>query len=744
MPLKKIAPIKVNDAATAPADAVVIDLVKDTRLKQKDIKRAHWVVDQCRTNEIDLLADAGDETVILNSLVVLGEEAREVWHRLGQLHHHYDEKVVNEIFTDAMALKKLRNPSKFFAIAKDYGLDVRMPKTMAEAKAEVDYKEIIGEDNNIDDYIKYGIWLDNGTYHVLSQKNIPLEVSNFQMRILYHVETSDDEAFRLVEIKNIHGFTSVVNMNTDDFVSVAGFKKIVARKGNFIWKGTEPDLCRLQDKLQREERPTELVKQLGWHRKGAFYVFANGIYDPEDNRFLPIDMYGIVEHKIRGKNGAETLRNFFIPAMSKIFEDKDDKFANDKKFVYKSTEHSFSTWAAQYVKVYGDMGKMALVFYVMSLFSDIIFKDMSQRFPILNVYGKRGTGKGTLIASLMRLFGEGQDQLMLGGASTVVGFMRKFGQFSNTIVWLDEYKNNLKANYIESLKNIFDRIGYERGKKDNTFQTESTPIRSACILSGQEMPTIEPALFTRVVLLMLTETKYNDAQREEFRKLSRWETAGLSGITVDLLKYREYFERGWKDKFELELKALIKNVNNADVEERMLQSYASVIATAILLSEKEQLPFKPDDFRKLAKETLLNQFFVLKGSDDATKFFEVVEQLHTQGQIQDNKHFKLADGYLYLRVQDIYPFYAEALIRRRDPNVLDKSTLDKYLESDAKIFIAKVRKMFGGKYSWCYQFKYKELGIDLIREENDMSLREKYKEMKLDMPVMDEDKKEAF
>ena len=69
------------------------------------------------------------------------------------------------------------------------------------------------------------------------------------------------------------------------------------------------------------------------------------------------------------------------------------------------------------------------------------------------------------------------------------------------------------------------------------------------------------------------------------------------------------------------------------------------------------------------------------------------------------------------------------LQKSRDPNMLDKATLEKYLESDDKIFVARVRKYFGGKRSWCFQFKYSALGIDLIRKENARDLKAKYAEM---------------
>ena len=123
--------------------------------------------------------------------------------------------------------------------------------------------------------------------------------------------------------------------------------------------------------------------------------------------------------------------------------------------------------------------------------------------------------------SLMALFGTPQDPLMLGGASTVVGFMRKLGQFSNAITWLDEYKNDIGEKKIESLKNIWDRVGYERGTKDQTNKTQTTPVTSSAIISGQEMPNVEPALFSRTVLCEFRASQRSQQEVNDFNTLRR-------------------------------------------------------------------------------------------------------------------------------------------------------------------------------------------------------------------------------
>ncbi|MNK53051.1 hypothetical protein D3C87_720020 [compost metagenome] len=692
----------------------------------KDLERAIHVVEQAELRSVDLTGDYSDWQQIAFSLATFGEDGRSLFHRVSKIYSEYNQKEAEAKFDDALAKGRFKTPGKFFSLAKDYGLETKMPKTLQEKQAELTYLDILGDADQAEEMTHFGFYEKGGRYHSVDMKGKYQEISNFKMRIIYHVETSDEEAYRLIQIKNVFGHDVVIKMNTDDFVSIASFRKIIARKGNFLFKGNDADLCRLQDKLQRDEVTTELVKQLGYNRKFNFYAFANGIFDCNQNKFVPIDNLGIVKHEVL-KDGGEVVRHdFFIPAMSKMFVDKDDLYTNDKRFLHVESGKTFKEWSELFCEVYGTNGQISLTFYLISIFSDIVYRSMDSRFPMLNVYGQKGTGKGTMIESMMKLFGLGQKQLMLGGASTVVGMMRKSGQFSNAMLWMDEYKNNLKPTTIESLKNFYDRIGYERGKKDNTFQTESTRIDSAIIVSGQEMPIIEEALFSRFLLLITKRFSRTEETRQNFLKLKEWEENGLSDITVHLMQYRGKVAQHFKAKYAEEQRTLAKAVNNADVDERFINNYASIIAMADLLRDEVHLPFTIVDFRELCKRTLLEQFFVLKGSDSIGKWWSIVEQLFNTREISENRHFIIEEGKLFIRIQDVFQHYAETMQKRKDAGVLDEATLRNYLESDPKNFVERKKKFFGGSQRWCMVFKYEGLGIDLIAADSEQELQAKY------------------
>lgn len=612
----------------------------------------------------------------------------------------------------------------------------------AKRKLESQFKDadeaglINGFKGNIYDAIKYGIYEHEGVYYTRGVRGSDYPVSNFTMKILYHVNTGDEQAFRLIAVRNVYGFESFINLNTDDFVSLGSFKKVIARRGDYIFKGTDSDLSRLQEYLQKDEVTTIYIRTLGWQKRGKFYAFANGIVPvgkENTSSFIPVDEYGIIDYNSK---------HYFIPAVSKMYQDKDDMFVNEKKFIYikPDNEVSFDEWASVFYTTYGNRSIPAILFYMGSLFRDIIMKKL-QRFPMLFLFGPPGAGKGQLAESLLALFGEKQDQIMLGGASTVVGFMRKFAQLANALVWLDEYKNNLPVKFIESFKNIYDGKGYERGKMTNDFTTESTPIHSSALMSGQDMPTIEPALFMRVILLSFEDGKFTDKQRQNFQRLKELEADGLSYLTTQILQLRHIVEEKYEDNYKLIFKQTITDVANVEVDDRMIMNIAMLLTFFHIFKDAIKLPFTYGEAKAWMIDNMMIQHGILAGNNDVAKFWSVIESLFYQGLVLENRDFALEDGYVYLRLMQVHPLYMKELRQRGDANVLAKPTLEHYLKLDKTVYVDYVRKRFAdGSNNWCYKMKYSKIGVDLIKvhsehftaEQKEHALKTKYREMGVD------------
>jgi len=61
--------------------------------------------------------------------------------------------------------------------------------------------------------------------------------------------------------------------------------------------------------------------------------------------------------------------------------------------------------------------------------------------------------------------------------------------------------------------------------------------------SGQEMPTADIALFSRLIFLSFYKVEYTDKEKLAFNELKDLEKLGLTHITHELLQYRKLFHR---------------------------------------------------------------------------------------------------------------------------------------------------------------------------------------------------------
>ena len=109
--------------------------------------------------------------------------------------------------------------------------------------------------------------------------------------------------------------------------------------------------------------------------------------------------------------------------------------------------------------------------------------------------------------------------------STVAALSEEIGYSCNALVHLDEYKNSLHPNKIALLKNLYDGTGRSKMSGANFTEKTETPVRSGVIISGQEMPTADIALFQRCIFLSFQKGVFSPEEMRRFaesRRYRRW------------------------------------------------------------------------------------------------------------------------------------------------------------------------------------------------------------------------------
>ena len=230
---------------------------------------------------------------------------------------------------------------------------------------------------------KYGFYIENNCYWFYSLKGDSFfKGSNFTMEPLFHI-VSTINAKRLYRLKNVYGKSEVLEFSQKDLISIAAFRLRCESLGNFLFEGGDHGLNKIKAYLYDNTKTCREVTQLGWQKQG-FFAWSNGI--TVDGEFRPLGELGVVEHEGQ---------HYYIPALSSFYKEEDTLFQFERKFVHRAGDISLFDFTDKLMKVYGDNAIAGIGFYFATLFRDIIIAQ-HRFFPILNIFGPKGTGKSEM------------------------------------------------------------------------------------------------------------------------------------------------------------------------------------------------------------------------------------------------------------------------------------------------------------------------------------------------------------
>lgn len=109
----------------------------------------------------------------------------------------------------------------------------------------------------------------------------------------------------------------------------------------------------------------------------------------------------------------------------------------------------------------------------------------TRHFPILNLFGEKGTGKTTLATSLQAFFLHDVEPPNMGVAS-VPAMNDRVSQAVNTLVVFDEYKNDLDVRKIAFLKGLWGGGGQTKKNTNTDGMASQTIVSTGVVICGQE------------------------------------------------------------------------------------------------------------------------------------------------------------------------------------------------------------------------------------------------------------------
>lgn len=548
--------------------------------------------------------------------------------------------------------------------------------------------------------LEYGLYIgkvgrDRNNYRV-EKFGKYVSISNFVMDPLFHVEGRN--AKRMFKITNNAGVTREIALPQGDLVTLAAFKKAVESMGYFVFTGGDADLNKVKLYVYERTVSVKEVNQLGWQKAG-FWAWCNGVVDVAGT-FTEVDEYGIVN--INNDN-------YYLPALSKFYREESDLYVAEKMFRHKEGgKKTLKELAGRMYGVYGDNAIIGIGYYLATAFRDVCVKYQSG-FPLLNIFGQKGTGKSSMAYTLGYLFGSRQNETKLPDKSTTVAALGDvMSRFRNGFCHLDEYKAGLGDAKVDMLKGAWDGIGRTKMNMDKDGKAESKKVDCGVILTGQEMAIGDDALFSRVLFIMFTETTFTDERTRAFHELEQWQSEGMSEITVGLLKYRDVVEKSYGINYEGAALDLQQMYDTSVVESRIRHNWNIVAAIykTLFMYIGEELPFGYQDMLRVVGEYMVRQNGMTKSVGDVQMFWDEIVSLFFQQKIEEGYDFRIRlnyrpkngtdengeprympeSDYIYINNSTLFKAYDDAKSRSRDDRNTGTTTIKTYLKNDKDVF----------------------------------------------------------
>lgn len=552
-----------------------------------------------------------------------------------------DAQIINEIATLLTHLPESVRTLQIEDLAK-----IIKPKTAwtdALKKAISDIEQKPEKDAYLDamtqkqaDSVKrYGFYEEDNCYYFQVKDGFS-QGSNFTMKPLFHVQ-SVSNAKRLYSITNMFNHQETIELDQRDMISLQGFKLRIESLGNFLWDMSDIYLNKLKRYLYENTQTCVAISQLGWQKQG-FFAWGNGMFCPEtaikentEKAFMKVDEYGIINHK-----GL----NYYLPAFSSIYKGEDSLFQFERKFIHTECSHiNLYDYLIKMRLVFGNNSLIAFSFFLGTLFRDIIAHRFSF-YPILNCFGPKGTGKTQMAESLMSFFGIVAKGPNINN-TTKAALGDHVSQVSNGCVHIDEYRNDVEIEKIEFLKGCWDGTGRTRMNMDKDKKKETTAVDCGVILTGQQMPTADIALFSRLVYITFYQTNYNQEEKARFTELKDIEKHGLSHITNDILTHRSYFLKNYSSSYDIVCDDLQKHLDKNKIEDRIFRNWAVILAATHCLMTKITIPFNYNELIDIAIEGINTQAAETFSSNELSTFWQLVQYMDTETLIAEQTDYRL-------------------------------------------------------------------------------------------------------
>lgn len=472
----------------------------------------------------------------------------------------------------------------------------------------------------------FGLFTRNNSYYRNYTCDEDELVSNFVVTPLYHV-IGDEDSLRILELANNYGQKTIITLRGTEFFGNT-WRAATEKEGNFIWMGSEHDLGNLKRIIYQGVPVAYTMKQLGW--KDNVFVFSNGILTPD--KFYEANEYGIVT--------PEGDKGFYIPSADSRANDLNKRPPYQRYFEYHDNDEiTLVQYFAHIIKMFGENGVIGVCFAVSCFFRSIVMRDAGF-FPLLFLFGPKTTGKSQLAITLSALCMRKAYMPNLN-TSTKSALGDYIGSSSNAIIPLDEYKTAFADKYTEMLKGTWDGTGSTKKGGNNYKNTLTTSVDSGIIVTGQDNPTSDDALFSRTCKLEFFRSEYKSKQdvlnREILHEMLK---SGVTHLVKDIVFHHDTVNNDFASVYSELSNRMGKALEGHTINQRIFGNWVAILSVVMCLKPVLELPLNYDELFDLFKKRIIKQNEEINTVSDLAKFFKAVKFLLTQGSIHADSDYR--------------------------------------------------------------------------------------------------------
>lgn len=330
------------------------------------------------------------------------------------------------------------------------------------------------------------------------------------------------------------------------------------------------------------------------------------------------------------------------------------------------------------------------------------FKRLGYRFPILNVFGTRGSGKTTTIMQVFQPMLGFVEERSYDANTTRFVCLSLLGSTNAVPIAFSEFRVAQVTDFTRYVLLAYDTGRDPRGRADQT--TVDYPLVAPFSIDGEDMVE-DPASIERVVAVRMVpaDIAENTAAWKAFSKLQTLELAAFAGPYV---MYTLRSDVGSLiDTAEQDIWEAFPETLPTRIRRNLTIAWAGVLSVAAFMRTCNIYCY-PEEGARVMAEALDNVFSVSLGRapTEADAFIEIIVNTAARG----TRLFPwvLDNGILWFQLMPAFEFYAGQRAHQRRSTLSRKTIRTQLLELVGEFVVAPEVRVIGGRRVQTY-------GIDL-------------------------------